>query len=202
MTKKLLRLICAGALGLGLGLSSGTGMTVAAQTTAGPQAKPPEEQTEKKKPSDRAVRVIMGYAFAALPESVPKRDGSTVKLERDEPLKFMIPIEDARRIIRHASLSARADLCGMKDLEREHFGNIMKHERAVHKWTSYQFIFIELLHATTGLIMTGSIQAGDEAEKPDDETKDVRKEYVCSPQERERVKSEVQADIKALASAQ
>ena len=203
MTKKLLRLICAGALGLGLGLSSGAIPLAAAQTAAAPEAKPQAEQSSKKKPSDRTVRVIMGYAFAALPDSVPKRSGEIVQLEREkQPEKFMIPIEDARRIIRRASLSARADLCGLKDLERKHYGNMMKHERAEKKWTSYQFIFIDLLHATTGLVMTGTVQAGDEAKKPDDESKDARKDYVCSPQERERIKAAVEADIKALASGQ
>ena len=202
MTQKLLRLVCAGALGLGLGLSAGTIPLVAAQTAAAPEAKAPEKETEKKKPSDRAVRVIMGYAFAALPDSVPKRNGEVVQLEREKPDKFMIPIEDARRIIRRASLAARADLCGLKELERKHYGNMMKHERAANKWSSYQFIFIDLLHTTTGLVMTGNVQAGDEAKKTDDESKDVRKEYICSPQERERVKAAVEADIKALAAAQ
>ena len=202
MTKKLLRLIGAGAVGLGICLSSGIGSPAAAQTATVPQAKPPEEQTDKKNPSDRAVRVIMSYAFAAIPDSLPKRSGEVVEIDRNHPEKFMIPMEDARRIIRLASLSARADLCGLKDLEREHFGNMMKRERAVNKWTSYQFLFIELLHATTGVVMTGNVQAGDDAKKPDDESKDVRREYVCSPQERERVKAAVEADIKALASAQ
>jgi len=200
MTRKFLRLICAGALGFGL--ISAPVAVAAAQTAADPQAKQSDENTEKKKPSDRAVRVIMGYAFAAIPESVPKRDGEMIKLDREEPDKFMIPIDDARRIIRRASLSARADLCGLKDLERKHFGNIMKHERTAKKWTSYQFIFIELLHATTGLVMTGSVQAGDEAAKEDDASKDARSEHICSPQERERIKTAIEEDIKSLASAQ
>ncbi|MDA7948838.1 MAG: hypothetical protein MPJ78_15355 [Hyphomicrobiaceae bacterium] len=203
MTKKLLRVMCAGVVGLGLGLSSGTIPLAAAQTTAAPEAKAPAEKSTKKKPSDRTVRVIMGYAFAALPDSVPKRNGEVVQLEREkQPEKFMIPIEDARRIIRHASLSARADLCGLKDLERKHYGNMMKHEQRVKKWTSYQVLFIDLLHTTTGLVMTGSVQTGDDAKKADDASKDVRSEYVCSPQERERIKAAVEADIKALASGQ
>ena len=203
MTQKLLRLVCAGALGLGLGISSGVIPLAAAQTAAAPEAKAPEKETEKKKPSDRAVRVIMGYAFAALPDSVPNRKGETVQLEREkQPEKFMIPVDDARRIIRYASLAARADLCGLKELEREHYGNMMKRERAVNKWTSYQFIFIDLLHTTTGLVMTGNVKAGDEAKKTDDGSQDIRKEYVCSPQERDRVKAAVEADIKAFAANQ
>ncbi|MEM8743999.1 MAG: hypothetical protein AAGF14_05115 [Pseudomonadota bacterium] len=203
MTQKLLRLVCAGALGLGLGISSGAIPLAAAQTSAAPEAKAPEKPTEKKKPSDRAVRVIMGYAVAALPDSVQNRKGETVQLEREKhPEKFMIPIEDARRIIRYASLAARADLCGLKDLERKHYGNMMKRERADNKWTSYQFVFIDLLHTTTGLVMTGNVQAGDEAKTVDDANKDARKEYICSPQEKERVKAAVEADIKALAAKQ
>lgn len=202
MTKKLLRFLCAGVVGLGLGLSSGPVPLAAAQTAKVPEAKPEAEQKDSKNPSDRAVRVIMSYAFAAIPDELPKRDGEVVKIDRNNPEKFMIPIEDARQIIRLASLSARADLCGLKDLERKHFGNIMKHERTVKKRTSYQILFIELMHATTGLVMTGSVQVGEDAAKPDDQTKDARNEYVCSPQERERVKAAVEADIKALASAQ
>ena len=200
MKRKLLSLVCAGVLGLGL--VSGAAPLVAAQTAADTKAESAEKPAEKKKPSDRTVRVIMGYAFAAIPETVPKSNGEMVKLDRSDPNKFIVPIEDARRIIRRASLSARADLCGLKDLERQHFGNIMKSEKTTKKWTPNQFIYIGLLHTTTGLVMTGNVQAGEDTKKEEDGSQDARKDYICSPQERERVKAAVEADIKALALVQ
>ena len=58
--------------------------------------------------SDSAVRVLMGYAFSVIPEQQAGPDGKQVKLDKSDPNKFLIPSDDARRIIRAATRSAYA----------------------------------------------------------------------------------------------
>ena len=196
-------LFCMGcAIGFGLGLvmgpvpsfaASGYVLHAAASSLVSPVAE--QQPKEKKKPSDRTVRVIMGWAFAAVPETV-KRGGKDVKLDRTNPKDFYIPIEDARRVIRVSMRSANADLCDLKEMEGRNFLKLMSNEKALKKWTPNQMTFIQQLHIATGLVITGSGKAGDEAEKKDDGSADARNKYKCSAEERERIRAAVEAYIK------
>lgn len=196
MKKKLVSFCCAVALGLGL-------------AAAASNAALAQNITNKKDKalSDRTVRVIMGYAFAGIPESLPNPKGEMVKVDRSDPKKFMIPLDDARRIIIQATISARADLCGLKDIQREHFESIMRHERGKknakgeRKWTPYQMTYIDVLIATTTAVMTGSSAVGEDAKKADDPSEDIRANYKCTADERERARAAVEANIKQLAQA-
>lgn len=188
MKKTFFSMGCMVALCLGLFLSSA--LPIAAQGT-----------NEKKKPSDRTVRVIMGWAFAAVPETV-KRGGKEVKLDRSNPKDFYIPVEDARRIIRVAMLSANADLCGLSRMEGQNFLKLMSNEKSSKKWTPNQMTFIQQLHIATGLIMTGSGQAGKDAAKKDEGSDDARNRYKCSPEERERIQASIETYLKQPATTQ
>lgn len=193
MKKTMLSLGCV--LVLALGSFSAAASSVAAQDK--------QDKDETKKLSDRTVRVIMGSAFAGIPESLPKPGGGEmVKIDRSDPKKFLIPLDEAREIIIKAVLTARADLCGLKDLQRKHFESIMRHELARKKWTPHQMTYIDVLHATTGIYMTGTAAVGDDAKKKDDGSADVRRTYNCSADERERVKEAIEADINQLAQVQ
>lgn len=169
---------------LGLGLVFSLASPVAAQ-----------DAKKKKKPSDRTVRVIMGWAFAAIPETV-KRGGKEVKLDRANPKDFYIPVDDARRVIRVSIRSANADLCGLTKMEGQNFLKLMTSEKALKKWTPNQLTFIHQLHIATGLVMTGSSKAGVDAGKKDDGASDARHKYKCSAEERERIRAAVEAYIK------
>ena len=154
-----------------------------------------QDAKKKKKPSDRTVRVIMGWAFAAIPETV-KRGGKEVKLDRANPKDFYIPVDDARRVIRVSIRSANADLCGLNKMEVRNFLKLMSSEKALKKWTPNQITFIKQLHIATGLVMTGSSRVGDDPDKKDDGADDARNKYKCSAEERERIRAAVEAYIK------
>ena len=186
MKRTMFSKVCAVALGAGIALS--LAIPVVAQ-----------EKKEKKKPSDRVVRVIMGFAFAGIPEQAPNSKGKIVKIDRSDPKKFLIPFEDARRIIRISSLSARANLCGLKKLADQHFLKLMKAEKALGKWTPYQKTYIQVLHATTSNFMTGSKSSGEDAKKNDDGSSDVKNTYKCPPDQRDEVRAAIEADIVELA---
>ena len=188
MKKSLFSVGCAAALALGLVLS------LASPAVA-------QESKKKKKPSDRTVRVIMGWAFAAVPETV-KRNGKKVKLDRANPKDFYIPVDDARRVIRVSLRSANADLCGLKKLEARNFLKLMSSEKALKKWTPNQITFIHQLHIATGLVITGSTKVGKEAKQKDDGTDDARNKYNCSAEERERIRLSIEDYIKGPVKTQ
>ncbi len=120
MKRTLFSWACVIALGLGLALVQS--LSVTAQVTK-----------QKKSTNDSTVRLIMSAAFSGMPEELPNLKGEMVKLDFSDPKKYMIPLDDARRVIRRAYLSAKAELCGLKDIERRHFESIMRREIALKK---------------------------------------------------------------------
>ena len=71
--------------------------------------------------SDSAVRVLMTYALSIIPDTYPGPDGKPVKVDKIDPNKFVIPVDDARRIVRVATRSAYAEVCKLEDLERANY---------------------------------------------------------------------------------
>lgn len=166
---------------LGLGILLAIAMPVAAQDTK-----------TKKKPNDRTVRVIMSWAFAALPEKFKFADGEEIIIDRADPKKFYIPVDDARRVIRVAMRSSNADLCGLAKLQVGNFRKMMNNEKALEKWSRNQMIFIKQLHIATGLVVTGGFVAGKEATSGDNGANDRRNKYNCSDKERARVTASIE----------
>ncbi|MFQ5626383.1 MAG: hypothetical protein ACE5FM_06995 [Methyloligellaceae bacterium] len=183
MKRTLFRWACV--IALGLGLAPYWALSVAAQDTK-----------QKKSPSDRTVRVIMGWAFAAVPEKIKTKDGKEITIDRSDPSKFMIPIEDARRVIRVAMRSTNAKLCDLPKLEGQNFRKMMAKEKALGKWSPNQIRFIKMLHISAGLVITGGFTLGKKAEGKDEEQNDKRKKYNCSAEEHARVKASIEAYLK------
>ena len=57
----------------------------------------------------------MTYAFSVIPEQQPGPDGKPVKVDKTDPKVFLIPDEDARRVIRAATRSAYAEACELRE---------------------------------------------------------------------------------------
>lgn len=174
---------CVIALGLGIALVQSA--SVAAQAAK-----------QKKSPSDRTVRVLMGWAFAAVPEKVTTSDGREITIDRSDPSQFMIPIEDARRIIRVAMRATDAKLCGLPELEARTFLTMMAREKALGKWSKKQIKFIQMLHISAGLVITGGFSVGEKTADKENSQQENSKKYKCSEQDRARVKSRIEAYLK------
>jgi hypothetical protein len=121
-----------------------------------PAAKPGGDQ--KGGLSDSAVRVLMTYAFSIIPDEAPGADGKAVKVDKTDPNKFLIPTEDARRVIRVATRSAYAEVCDLPDLERANYQTLMKGEAAKKIWTQEQLLAINALHMFAVSYFTGDIK--------------------------------------------
>jgi hypothetical protein len=114
--------------------------------------------------SDSAVRVLMTYALSIIPDDYPGPDGKPIKVQKGDPNKFVIPVNDARRVVRAATRSAYADVCDLKDLERANFQALMKSEEARNVWSKDQMLMISALHMFSVSYFTGSIKITTKAE--------------------------------------
>ncbi|MEC9369407.1 MAG: hypothetical protein VX871_12030 [Pseudomonadota bacterium] len=99
--------------------------------------------------SDRGLRVLISLAWAYLPEEYARSDGTTVRVDKSDPNKFIVPVEDARRVFTAAFRTAAAQKCGLEELAYINLSAMMKAERASGKWTKEQLFFSNRLHVST-----------------------------------------------------
>ena len=126
-----------------------------------PAAAPESEQ--KGGLSDSAVRVLMTYALSIIPDTYTGPDGKPVKVNKSDPNLFVIPVDDARRVIHVATRSAYAEVCDLKDLEQANFVTMMRGEEA-RKWSKNQMLLISALHMFSVSYFTGNIRITTEDE--------------------------------------
>ena len=108
--------------------------------------------------SDSAVRVLMTYAFSIIPEEQPGPDGKPVKVDKTNPNVFLIPDEDARRVIRAATRSAYAEACQLESLALANYQAMMQSEIAKKVWSEQQLLMINALHKFSSSYFSGQRQ--------------------------------------------
>lgn len=112
----------------------------------------------KDKLSDSSVRVMSTFAWSILPEEYPGPDGKKIKIDKSDPNKFLIPVDDARRIIRVATRSAYAEVCKLPELEKANYDKMMQGEAGRKTWSKEQMIFINFLHMFAVSYFTGDMK--------------------------------------------
>src|SRR5262249_49948283 len=88
----------------------------------------------------------------------PGPDGKPAKVDKSDPNKFVIPTEDARRVIHVATRSAYAEVCGLPELERANYETLMRGEQAKKVWSHDQMLLINALHIFAVPDFTGSVK--------------------------------------------
>ena len=165
-----------------------------------------QEAQTKGGPSDRAVRVLVSYTWQTMPKEIQKPDGSMVTVDGQDVDKFMIPMEDARRVVMIANRTADAQLC---DLPRHQVANhrtLMKKETASKRWSDEQLAFIHMLHLVTVGTRTadrieareGGVAQGDASDAEKAEMEEIvkrRQRYDCEDEKRERVRLEIESFV-------
>ncbi len=116
-----------------------------------------DDGAPKDKLSDSAVRVMATFAWSIMPDEAPGLDGKPVKVDKSNPQKFFIPIDDARRVIKVATRSAYAEACNLVDLEKANYERLMKGEEGRKVWSPEQLMFINALHMFSVSYFTGNI---------------------------------------------
>lgn len=178
----------------------------------GERTKPAESSGDSSKGmSDSAVRVFMTYAVTIIPDEMKGADGKAAKVDKSDPNKFMIPPDDARRVIRAATRSAYAEVCNLKDLERANYETLIRGEAAKRTWSEDQMMLINALHMFAVSYFTGNAEittkeideAKGQAPKPDESTaKTMRaKPPQCSPEQKQKVAAAIDAYVKSASVA-
>jgi hypothetical protein len=163
--------------------------------------------------SDSAVRVLMTYAFSILPIETPGPDGKMMKVDKADANKFLIPTEDARRVIRAATRSAYAETCNLLDLQRANYQTFMRGEEAKKTWTSEQMLMINALHMFSASYFAGTITITAKEEPTDGKAAPAEgntaaqaagtpkvlspKKPECPPEQKQKVENAITAYVNA-----
>jgi hypothetical protein len=162
--------------------------------------------------SDSAVRVLMTYAFSIIPDEMKGPDGKPVKVDKSNPSVFIIPTEDARRVIRAATRSAYAEACQLIDLAQANYQALIKSEEAKKVWSEQQLMMINALHIFSASYFAGNAkitEAPDEsvtaASKGETEANQAAAESnlitpkrpECPPEQKQKVETAIKAYVQA-----
>jgi hypothetical protein len=206
-------------LGSPLRAADQTGVRTAAEELGSRTKAPDAPAGAPKGLSDSAVRVMSTFALSILPDQVPDGTGGKMKLDKSDPNKYLIPLDDARGVIKVATRSAYAEACNLPALEKSNFDALMRNEQARLVWSTEQMLFIQALHTFATSYFAGNVKI---TEQPDDpaaakdapaQPKDAAaaakpaapvetitgKKLLCSPEQKEKVTQAIGAYVAAAA---
>jgi hypothetical protein len=110
----------------------------------------------------------------------------------------MVPIDVAREVIRVGRLSAHAQVCNLPDDQTLNHRSLMRRETDKKKWTDQQTLYINQLHLTTVMFLTGKLKLvekdGDKEVVVDEKTAPTQ---TCTDEQRAKVKELITAYVKA-----
>jgi hypothetical protein len=148
--------------------------------------------------SDKSIQTFMDYAWSLVPQQFTKPDGKTITVDKKKKEEVMVPIDVAREVVRVGRMSAHAQICELMEDQVQNFQSLMKRETEKKKWTEQQMLYINQLHLTTVMLLTGKIKlVEDQGDKKVvvEEGKDVYQ--TCSPEQKAKVKEVIAAYVKA-----
>jgi hypothetical protein len=155
--------------------------------------------------SDKSVQVIMEYAWSLTPAQYSKKDGTVIMVDKSKPDQAMVPLDVAREVVRVGRLSAHAQACNLPEEQTLNHRSLMRREVDKKKWSDQQELYINQLHLTTVMLLTGKIKL---VEKDGDKEVVVDEkqapQQTCTEEQRQKVRDLVAAYVKtgpALASA-
>ena len=150
--------------------------------------------------SENTVKAFMNYAWSMTPAKFTKPDGKVVEIDKKEREKIEVAVDVAREIIRAGRLTAHAQLCDLAELQVLNYRSLMKREIEKKKWSEQQMIYINQLHLTTVMLLTGKIKEiveGDSGEKrPVVEDTRAADAKSCTDEQRKKVSELITAYLK------
>ncbi len=140
----------------------------------------------------------MDYAWQLTPSKFTRPDGRTIEIDKKKKDEVVVPIDIAREIIRVGRLSAHAQVCELAADQVSNYRSLMVREEGKKKWTEQQLIYINQLHLTTVMMLTGKIKLVDrEGEKEVVIEEAKSNAQTCSEEHRQKVGQMIQAYVKA-----
>lgn len=153
---------------------------------------------DAKELSEKSVRTFMEYAWSLVPAQFTKPSGEIVQVDKKKKDDVLVPVDVAREIIRVGRISAHAQVCNLPEDQVANYRSLMQRESDKKKWSEQQMIYINQLHLTTVMLLTGKIKL---VEKQGDKQVVVeeRKSPVqtCTPEQAEQVKQMIAEYVKS-----
>lgn len=148
---------------------------------------------------DEVVKTYMEYAWSLVPAKFTKPDGTSVEIDKKQKDKIMVPMDTARDVIKAGRFSAHAQICELAEDQVLNYRSLMKRESDKKKWSEQQMIYINQLHLTTVMLLTGKVKAiekeGDKEISID--PKPVQTGQTCNDEQRQKVKDAIAAYVKS-----
>ena len=148
--------------------------------------------------SEKSIRTFMEYAWSLTPQQFSRQDGTVIVIDKKKPQDVMVPMDVAREVIRVGRLSAHAQICNLPDHQIINHRSLMRREEEKKTWSDQQIVYINQLHLTTVMLLTGRIRVvekeGDKEVVVDD-GKGTQK--TCTDEERGKVRDTIMAYVQA-----
>lgn len=147
--------------------------------------------------SDKSVTTLMDYAWSLVPAQYSQADGKVIVTDKKNREASVVPLADAKEIIRVGRISAHAQLCEMSDEQKKNHNELMKRENNKKTWSPQQMLYINQLHLVTVMLLTGNVKVtekdgGKEVAIEGDKAPAAK---TCSEEEKSKVKSLVAAYV-------
>jgi hypothetical protein len=156
--------------------------------------------------SEKAARAFMEYAWSLTPEAFTKPNGETIQIDKTKRDQVMVPVEVAREVIYAGRLSAHAQVCELSKEQADNHNSLMRREIESKKWSPQQIVYINQLHLTVVMLLTGRIKLVEKDGDKQVVIEDTQKQPTqsCSAEQKQKVKDMITAYVKtgpALAAA-
>ncbi|MEO1718699.1 MAG: hypothetical protein AAFR23_00550 [Pseudomonadota bacterium] len=149
--------------------------------------------------SEKAVRTFMDYAWSLTPKKFTKPDGTSILIDRTKRSEVEVPLKDARSVIMAGRMTAHAQICELQQHQVANYQSMMRRERGSARWSDQQMVYINQLHLTTVMLLTGQI--GVKSKDGDGKDVEVRSKkppvVTCTPEQRTKVKQVVEEYVKS-----
>lgn len=158
----------------------------------------PGSATAQDEMSEKSVRTVMQYAWLQLPAQYTTKDGKTIITDKAKPDSVIIPLDEAREVIKVGYRSAHAQICNLKEDQILNRNSLMRREVEKKKWSDQQLLYIQQLHLTTVMLMTGTVKVVEKIDGKDVVT-DEKPGYqagTCNDEQRSKVKEAIAGYIK------
>ncbi len=150
--------------------------------------------------SDKTVNWLMKAAFGMLPDKFTTAEQKVIIIDHTKPDDYLIPIEDAREVVKIAYNSARAQTCHLMDRQSANYQALVKHQVDANKWNDKQLLYIKQLHLFVVQFGTGSIkitQQGDDQKVETIPNEKLSTVKPCSDDEKKALTDKIDTYVKS-----
>ncbi|MEL6299376.1 MAG: hypothetical protein AAFQ45_12475 [Pseudomonadota bacterium] len=139
--------------------------------------------------SEKAVKTFMSYAWALTPEKFTTPKGRVIMIDKSNKEKVLVPIDSARDVIMAGRLTAHAQICELPKAKIANFNSLMRREKGSNRWSEQQMIYINQLHLTTVMLLTGQIKLVEKKEGGKEVTvyEEKKSAKTCTDEQRKKV---------------